>query len=773
MAADFSWSFTTVAGGGDCAPPRNPIECENALPGTPQSQWDIAGAGDPSIQGFATDISVNRGQRIRFKIDTDARAYRLDIYRMGYYGGRGARLIATIQPSAALPQNQPTCLTQASTGLIDCGNWAESAAWDVPANATSGIYFAKVIRSDNGGASHIVFVVRDDASTSAILFQTSDTTWQAYNNYGGNSLYVGSPAGRAYKVSYNRPFNTRGNSTIDWVFSAEYPMVRWLEANGYDVSYFTGVDSDRFGHLIRQHRVFMSVGHDEYWSGAQRANVEAARDAGVHLAFFSGNEVFWKTRWENSIDGSGTPYRTLVCYKETHAGAKIDPTPVWTGTWRDPRFSPPSDGGRPENALTGTIFMVNDVGCCSMSITVPAAYGRLRFWRNTSIATLAPGATATLPAGTLGYEWDEDLDNGFRPPGLMPLSSTTRNLSGVLLLDYGSTYGSGPATHSLTLYRAQSGALVFGAGTVQWSWGLDGNHDVASSTPDVRMQQATVNLLADMGVQPRTLQSGLTPATQSTDTAAPRSTITSPAAGATLTVGTPVTITGTASDTGGGVLGVVEVSVDGGRTWRRANGLASWSYSWTPQVAGTVTIASSATDDSANIEIPTAGVTVSVVQPGGGGGGGVLLGQQEIETQRDSVLLGEAEAFPVTASANGTVRSLTIYLDGTSTVGRLTVGLYTEAGGHPGTLLAQGSSTALTPGAWNTVAIPAVNVTAGTRYWIAVLGTQSGTIVFRDDPAGTCIAETSAQKTLTALPATWTTGQTWGGSCPLSAYGSP
>jgi hypothetical protein len=116
---------------------------------------------------------------------------------------------------------------------------------------------------------------------------------------------------------------------------------------------------------------------------------------------------------------------------------------------------------------------------------------------------------------------------------------------------------------------------------------------------------------------------------------------------------------------------------------------------------------------------------------------------------------------------------LTIYLDGTSTAGRLTAGLYTELSGHPRTLLAQGSSTTLTPGAWNTITIPAVSVTAGTRYWIAILGTQSGTLVFRDDPAGTCTSETSALKTLTTLPSTWTTGTTYGGSCPLSAYGSP
>ncbi len=124
--------------------------------------------------------------------------------------------------------------------------------------------------------------------------------------------------------------------------------------------------------------------------------------------------------------------------------------------------------------------------------------GKMRFWRNTSVATLPVGGTATLTTGTLGYEWDEEPNNGFRPAGLMRLSSTT--LSGAqILLDYGSTYGTGSATHNLTLYRHTSGALVFGAGTVQWSWGLDSNHDRGSAAADVRMQQAMVNLLADMG----------------------------------------------------------------------------------------------------------------------------------------------------------------------------------------------------------------------------------------------------------------------------------
>lgn len=614
LAADKSISFTTGGVGGTCGSPANAIVAENCLTGNPASEWDVSGIGDPNLQGFATNISVNRGSTVSFKVDSNTSSYRFDIYRMGYYGGMGARKVASVTPTN--PQSQPGCLNDSVTGLIDCGNWSVSGSWAVPASAASGIYFAKVVRTDNGGASHIFFIVRDDASTSDLVFQTSDTTWQAYNNYGGNSLYTGAPAGRAYKVSYNRPFHTRGvDGGQDWVFNAEYPMVRWLEANGYDVSYISGVDTDRFGGLLLNHKTFLSVGHDEYWSSGQRTNVEAARTAGKNLAFFSGNEVFWKTRWENSIDGSGTAYRTLVSYKETHANAKIDPTAAWTGTWRDPRFSPPADGGKPENALTGTIFMANDTGV-PFSITVPEADGKMRFWRNTGIATLGAGQTATLPLGTLGYEWDSDLDNGFRPAGLIRLSTTTLTFGGELK-DYGSTYGSGTQTHALTFYKHSSGARVFGAGTIQWPWGLDANHDRGAGVPvDANMQQATVNLFADMGAQPATLQAGLVPATASTDTVAPVSAIASPGSGSTVPLGA-VAISGTASDTGG-VVGGVEVSVDGGTTWRMATGRANWTYTWTPSAAGQVTIKSRAADDSGNLESPGAGVSVTV---GGGGGG--------------------------------------------------------------------------------------------------------------------------------------------------------
>jgi N,N-dimethylformamidase beta subunit-like, C-terminal/Domain of unknown function (DUF4082)/Bacterial Ig domain/3-keto-disaccharide hydrolase/Viral BACON domain len=739
----------SVAAFGSCSAPANQIEAENCLPGTVSTQWDItgAGAGDPSIQGFATDISVNVGQVINFKINTDASAYSIQIYRMGYYAGMGARLIATLQPSASLPQVQPACLTDSSTGLVDCGNWGISASWQVPATATSGIYFARLTRSDTGGCSHIAFVVRNDASHSAVLFQTADESWQAYNGYGGSSFY--GPSGqfdlnnRGYKVSYNRPFTTRGfqQESATWVFGAEYPMVRWLEENGYDVSYFTGVDAARFGNLIENHKLFLSVGHDEYWSGQRRANVEAARDAGVNLAFFSGNEVFWKTRWENSVDGNNTPYRTLVCYKETlgphsvpSAAAAIDPLdpPIWTGTWRDNTKSPPADGGRPENSLTGTIFMVNGPGTDNpgnLSIKVPDTDGKMRFWRNTAVARLAPGTTATLPTGTLGYEWDEDLDTGARPAGTFDLSTATYTLTSDLLLDQGGTYGAGTATHHLTLYRAPSGALVFAAGTVQWPWGLDNNHDnpfgFANPAPNPAMQQATVNLFADMGVQPATLQAGLVSAAASTDTTPPVSSITWPTSGSVLTSSGTIMISGTAADSGGGVVGGVELSFDGGSTWHPAKGRESWQYSWTPTTLGSSTLETRAADDSGNIETPSSGLAVVTVNPPD-----CPCSDFSSSTAPSQVDSGDASALELgvrfRTDFDGYITGIRFY-KATANTGTHIGNLWSNAG----TLLASATFTNETSSGWQTVSFSSpVPVTANTTYvasYFAPVGHYSDT----------------------------------------------
>ena len=420
-----------AAGLAACA---NPVACENEKPGTAPSVWQGDNT-DPSIQGYATSMSVNTGGTIRFKIKTTASRYHVDIYRLGYYQGNGARLQqGNVQPTASLPQSQPACLTDSSTGLIDCGNWGVSASWTVPAASVSGVYLARLVRDDTGGASQIPFVVRNDAASSDMLVRTSDATWQAYNAYGGNSLYTctvacppGSPAAYkgAFSVSYNRPFDgTVQDNGRSYLFYAEYQMIRFIERNGYDVSYTSQADADANAALLRNHKVIVSSAHDEYWSGRERTNIEAARDAGVSLAFFSGNEVFWKTRWQSSsADGTATQYRTLTSYKDTHFDAPTDPV-AWTGTWADPRFTPPADAGRPQNSLTGQLFIVN---AGTSDITVPAAYKNLRLWRNTAVTNLSAGQSRTLSPGgdTLGYEWDIDADNGSRPAGQFQLSSTT------------------------------------------------------------------------------------------------------------------------------------------------------------------------------------------------------------------------------------------------------------------------------------------------------------------------------------------------------------
>lgn len=291
-----------------CSPVVSAVACENTQAGDPQSDWMISGVGDATIQGYATQMSVNVGETVQFKVNTTAKAYHFDVLRLGYYQGNGARKVAgNLLPSATLPQTQPACQTFSDTGLIDCGNWAVSASWTVPSTAVSGVYLAHLVRNDTGGSSWITFVVRNDASKSSILFQTSDETWQAYNSYGGNSLYqctVACPPGNpaaykgAFKVSYNRPFHTAlDDSGHSWITSAEIPMIRFMEANGYDMSYQAGLDTATRGSLLLNHQVFVTSGHDEYVSFDQRATIESARDKGVSIAMFTGNELFWRTRW--------------------------------------------------------------------------------------------------------------------------------------------------------------------------------------------------------------------------------------------------------------------------------------------------------------------------------------------------------------------------------------------------------------------------------------------------------------------------------------------
>lgn len=723
-----SVTLAAPAAAAAAAPTLNKIALENLKQGNPISEWGLVGDGNGTIQGFATEISTNIGGTVDFKIATDSTSYRIDIYRMGYYGGMGARKVDSIEQRLTTAQVQPHPIVDMSLGLIDCGNWSVSASWQIPSDFVSGVYFAKLVREDGTeDASIIPFVVRDDASTSDIVFQTSDTTWQAYNAWGGASLYYGEvpvdPAdmigylppncscgvtaiGRASAVSYNRPIITNTSpigGTHDYIFGVESSAISWLEQNGYDVSYISGVDATRNGALLLNHDAYLSVGHDEYWSAEQRANVEAARDSGVNLAFWSGNECYWKVRWESSIDGSGQAYRTMVCYKETW-GTSSDPSDTGTGTWRDPRYADP--GQEPENSLTGTMFQVDSYR--QDTISIPYDYSNLRFWRNTAVSELNEGDTYNLVQNLLGYEWDSDVENGFRPDGLINLSLSSISVE-TYLRDYGTSVGSAVATHSLTMYRAASGALVFGAGTVFWSWGLSDNHQGPTTSTDRNVQQAMVNMFADMGIQPTTLDASLILATQSTDVLKPTSSISSPIVGASFLEGQHVTITGTAQDFGGGIIAGVEVSTDGGQHWFKATGRESWSYNWVVQASGTYTVMSRAVDDSVNLEAPSAGKQVTVKLPTTQGLW--TLAEKpatEVAIDRDPVELG----LRFQATTAGSVQGIRFY-KGFYNIGEHVVSLWSS----DGTLLATGVSTNESLSGWQTVMFSSpIQIAAGTTY---------------------------------------------------------
>src|SRR6185437_2292278 len=231
----------------------NAIVLENEKQGTPEDEWLIDKA-DSSIEGFSAQFTVDHGQRVDFKINTPATDYRIDIYRIGYYGGDGARKVATMTEHLSNPQIQPAPLFDPTLNLVDAGNWSVSASWNVPADAVSGVYIAELTRLDSEGGKNIIpFIVRDDEDPSDITFQTSDTTWEAYNWWGGYNFYGGvddpGHTGRAYAVSYNRPIITRDGGIVagpqDFLFGEEYPAIRWLEENGYDVNYISGIDTAR------------------------------------------------------------------------------------------------------------------------------------------------------------------------------------------------------------------------------------------------------------------------------------------------------------------------------------------------------------------------------------------------------------------------------------------------------------------------------------------------------------------------------------------------
>jgi len=312
------------------------IRAENARPGTTDwilrntqrgpvpplhapvdEPYDAGWRRRTQVEGFCSHTSIRAGERLAVHVSADPPAqYRADIYRMGYYGGKGARLMRSLGPFQGAAQPAPE---DGPRHVREC-RWSEGFSLEIPPDWVSGVYLGKLTTLETNGESYVVFIVRDDRGAD-LVFQSSDMTWLAYNRWPAwRSLYDygedhwGASAERpGYDVSFDRPYGlywngfpagfeplTNGSGEFLLI---EHPLAFWLEKEGYDVTYISNVDTHADPDALRRGRVFVSVGHDEYWTREMFENVTRARDAGVSLAFLSGNAVSGVVELLPSSDG--------------------------------------------------------------------------------------------------------------------------------------------------------------------------------------------------------------------------------------------------------------------------------------------------------------------------------------------------------------------------------------------------------------------------------------------------------------------------------------
>jgi hypothetical protein len=540
----------------------NPIQVENALPGT--TAWNLPGdtatsiaAGSTSIQGYASKISLQPGDILQLHVSTTPAApYRVEIYRLGWYGGLGGRLI-TCLPScggseAGTTQTVPS--PDPNTGYLDAG-WPVTDAVTVGPDWTTGYYVAKLVLAggpDAGQASWAPFIVRDPPGTSSpILVQASVNTWEAYNNWGGKSLYAfnssssevpASQTTAAAMVSFNRPFGTDGNAG-PW--SWELNMVRYLERDGYDVSYQADVDTDQDPASLLAHRLDVVSGHDEYWSPAMRNAYEEARAAGVNLAFSGADIGHWQMRYSDSSD------HTIVEYRKASLDPDADPTEKTV-----PFASSPVN--RPECELLGVGYPGGQIaaGDPSRSYSVTEAAISNPWFGGTGFA-----AGDTID-DSVGYEWDS-IQPGCDVPPLQDLL----HFAGLPGAHY-------PGPADAVTYSAPSGATVVSDGSLQLAWALDDYGHPPHA--DARVQSLFANILDSLGAPPGVAAPPSVPPTPPSPPAAPAELLVggpgpfalrTPRPGAVLWSPQPRLIWSPSNDSAVGLAGYV-VLVDGRRVGR-------------------------------------------------------------------------------------------------------------------------------------------------------------------------------------------------------------
>ncbi len=453
----------------------NPIQIENSKAGTPG--WDdfASDLAPDTISGFGSKISVNSGDSLDLYVTTTAPSFTIDIFRTGYYGGAGARLITSLGSFPGLHQAIPA--PNPITGMISCTNWTKTTSLTIPSTWVTGVYLAK-LTSSTKNSSFIYFVVRDDGGSEDILFQTSVTTYQAYNTWGGTSLYNNNltnktayPYPHATKVSFDRPFNPGDSNGAGHYLFFEYHFVYWMEQQGYNVAYSTDIDTDAHPTELLRHKAFLSVGHDEYWTMGMHNAVQSAISAGVNVAFFSANTSYWQIRLEPNTTGAAD--RIEVGYKDfaTYSSAP-GPDPMWnvnnslvTTNWRDPVVN------MPENGLLGVMYEQQEDIDYAYVVTNASnwIYAGTGFVDGTKIP------------GIVGYEYDRVWNNGFSPANETVLSNSPVNGGGIT------------SFANSTLYTAPSGARIFASGTIQWSWGLA--PVLGNTYTNAGIQKTTANIL--------------------------------------------------------------------------------------------------------------------------------------------------------------------------------------------------------------------------------------------------------------------------------------
>jgi PKD repeat protein len=521
-------------------PNANPIVNENNCKGegTEENQLAIENYSE-DIGGFTPQSSYNLGEGVPLKLGTDEGSFpgtsvNISVYRIGYYGGKGARLIPGAGASNVKVNNSFQCNPEnTTTGELSCSNW--NVSYTIPGSSlpVSGIYEAVFTDVADGGIeNYVVFPVRNDSRASEVLYVLPDADYQAYNLWGCKSLYFDECGGantiagdpRAVAVSFDRP-DAHGDDQDNHFFGPDYNTVFWLEEQGYDVTYTDDIQTDSNLSSLLDHKVDLVSGHSEYWSYNSFNNFKKARDAGVNIMSLSANTAYWQTRYENN-------HRTLVCYKTIQGttsgnpgGTPNDPASIGpngearpefaTTTRRDPGApagnpnAPP--GGRigpnePENSLWGVMYVGdNDDNPFKLSIPAGNANGEFsssRAWRNAGLSTTQ---TTTMEEPFVGWEWDQIPTQpsylAQEPAGVKQLTLTDVTNSGdSWLQDAGraraATAPPGtPSNVSAVEYRAPSGALVFSSGTMEWSLAFDVQQPI---------DQATYNILSEMGVQPAT-----------------------------------------------------------------------------------------------------------------------------------------------------------------------------------------------------------------------------------------------------------------------------